>query len=227
MHFNQVVFKYWHACCSHSNLKISAVVQRVDNYEYELPSDFEDEEIDDEQAFNSEDERMYGHLFKNKQGGDASEEEEDEDEEDDLLHSEDDDEQENISDSEEENDDEEDSELEDVFAKAGAASDGDSPRLFGSDEEEAEEEGDDDEDEYEMKEARREAMVRAVTDGAVCGEGKNITGRRRKKEIVVTEVYPESEFNLPAAGQFSYYSIALTMGAVYFRENIEPIRLLL
>ncbi|KAG7667273.1 hypothetical protein Ndes2526B_g04225 [Nannochloris sp. 'desiccata'] len=173
---------------------------RVDNYEYELPSDFEDEEIDDEQAFNSEDERMYGHLFKNKQGGDASEEEEDEDEEDDLLHSEDDDEQENISDSEEENDDEEDSELEDVFAKAGAASDGDSPRLFGSDEEEAEEEGDDDEDEYEMKEARREAMVRAVTDGAVCGEGKNITGRRRKKEIVVTEVYPESEFNLPAAG---------------------------
>eukprot|EP00890_Picochlorum_soloecismus_P006277 jgi/Picsp_1/6650/NSC_03993-R1_protein len=34
-----------------------------DNKEYELPSDFEDEEIDEEEAFNSEDERRYGHIF--------------------------------------------------------------------------------------------------------------------------------------------------------------------
>ena len=35
----------------------------VENYEYELPEDFEDEEIDEDEAFNSEDERLYGHLF--------------------------------------------------------------------------------------------------------------------------------------------------------------------
>lgn len=180
------------------------LLQKVDNYEYELPSDFEDEEIDDEEAFNSEDERMYGHLFKDKNGGDASEEEEDEDdseeEEEDLLNSEDDDEKEDASDSEEENDEEEDSELENVFAKAGAAGGDDSPTFFGGDEEEAEKQSDDDDDEYAMKEARREAMVRAVTNGAVSGDGKTMRGGRRKKEIVVTEAYPEYEFNLPAAG---------------------------
>ena len=186
-------------------MQVSSLLQKVDNYEYELPSDFEDEEIDDEEAFNSEDERMYGHLFKNKQGGDESDEDED-DEEDDLLNSEDDDqeeeEEEDFSDNEEENDDEEDSELEDVFAKAGAAGNGDSPTFFGSDEEEGEEEGDEDDadEEYAMKEARREAMVRAVTNGAVSGDGKSTRGGGRKKETVVTEAYPESEFTLPAAG---------------------------
>ncbi|KAI8110648.1 hypothetical protein M9435_002322 [Picochlorum sp. BPE23] len=38
----------------------------VDNYEYELPEDFEDEEIDEDEAFNSEDEQLYGHLFSRK-----------------------------------------------------------------------------------------------------------------------------------------------------------------
>lgn len=38
--------------------------QDVDNYEYELPSDFEDEEIDEDEAFNSEDERKYGAWFE-------------------------------------------------------------------------------------------------------------------------------------------------------------------
>merc|ERR1719199_618388 len=37
--------------------------------EYELPADFEDEEIDEEEAFNSEDERQYGHLFEGGGGG--------------------------------------------------------------------------------------------------------------------------------------------------------------
>jgi len=44
-----------------------------DNNEYELPSDFEDEEIDEEEAFNSEDERMYGHLFSKPYGEGESE----------------------------------------------------------------------------------------------------------------------------------------------------------
>lgn len=181
-------------------------LQRVENYEYELPSDFEDEEIDDDEAFNSEDERMYGHLFKkDAKGGSESEEEEEEEEsdenesEDDLLNSEDEEEEKEVDlneDSEEEEseeEDEEDSELEDVFAKAGAAGGGDSPTFFGSDEE-----AEDEDNDYARDEAAREAMVRAVTDGAVSGEGK--FNKRRKKEIVVTEAYPESEFNLPAAG---------------------------
>ena len=36
----------------------------VENNEYELPEDFEDEEIDEDEAFNSEDERLYGHFFR-------------------------------------------------------------------------------------------------------------------------------------------------------------------
>lgn len=41
-------------------------LQDIDNYEYELPEDFEDEEIDEDEAFNSEDEQLYGHLFSKK-----------------------------------------------------------------------------------------------------------------------------------------------------------------
>ena len=34
-------------------------MQAVENYEYELPSDFEDEEIDEETAFTEEDKKLY------------------------------------------------------------------------------------------------------------------------------------------------------------------------
>jgi hypothetical protein len=37
--------------------------QRVDNYEYELPADFEDEEIDEDAAFNDEDKKLYAEHF--------------------------------------------------------------------------------------------------------------------------------------------------------------------
>lgn len=39
----------------------------MDTYEYELPDNFEDEEIDEDAAFNSEDERLYGHIFEGKE----------------------------------------------------------------------------------------------------------------------------------------------------------------
>ncbi len=54
----------------------ASIQQDVDNYEYELPSDFEDEEIDEDEAFNSEDERKYGAWFER----DASDGEEDDEE---------------------------------------------------------------------------------------------------------------------------------------------------
>ena len=167
-------------------------VQRVENYEYELPSDFEDEEVEEDEAFNSEDERKFGHLFARKSGGsDASESDEDEDdaatgeeeEEDndaDLLNSD--------EDSQEE--EEEDSGLEEAFGpleSGGGDDDGD----------EDEEAGFDNEDDIEYDEAAHEAMVRAVTGGA----GTRAKDRRRKKEVVLTEAYPESEYNLPSTGQ--------------------------
>jgi U3 small nucleolar RNA-associated protein 14 len=37
--------------------------QRVDNYEYELPADYEDEEIDEDAAFNEEDKKLYAEHF--------------------------------------------------------------------------------------------------------------------------------------------------------------------
>ena len=99
--------------------------QRVDSYEYELPADFVDEEIDEDEAFNSEDERLYGHLFSkgNKRGRDGGDDEGDSDDEDDSG-SDDDDLLDSEEDSEESGDDEEedDSELDDVFARAGGES---------------------------------------------------------------------------------------------------------
>jgi U3 small nucleolar RNA-associated protein 14 len=49
----------------------------VSNYEYEMPSDFEDEEIDEEMAFTEEDNKKYGSFFDDM--GDVEEEDEFED----------------------------------------------------------------------------------------------------------------------------------------------------
>lgn len=58
-----------HAACR-STLTITAVYapQHVENYEYELPSDFEDEEIDEELAFTEEDRLKYGGWFGDTPG---------------------------------------------------------------------------------------------------------------------------------------------------------------
>ena len=39
-------------------------VQNIENYEYELPSDFEDEEIDEDAAFTEEDKKLYAGWFE-------------------------------------------------------------------------------------------------------------------------------------------------------------------
>ena len=46
----------------------------MDNYEYELPSDFEDEEIDEEAAFNDADKKLYGDWFGDRVATDAGDE---------------------------------------------------------------------------------------------------------------------------------------------------------
>lgn len=43
---------------------MSFTVQLVDNYEYEFPSDFEDEEIDEDAAFTEEDKKLYAGWFE-------------------------------------------------------------------------------------------------------------------------------------------------------------------
>ena len=51
------------------------MIQAVDNFQYELPEDFEDEEIDEEAAFTPEDEKRYGSMFRSEVPGRAEDEE--------------------------------------------------------------------------------------------------------------------------------------------------------
>ncbi len=44
----------------------------MDNYEYELPSDFEDEEIDEDTAFTEEDKKQYAGWFEGTEAALAS-----------------------------------------------------------------------------------------------------------------------------------------------------------
>ena len=44
-------------------VNLLVLLQRVDNYEYELPSDFEDEEIDEDAAFTEEDRQQFADWF--------------------------------------------------------------------------------------------------------------------------------------------------------------------
>lgn len=198
----------------------SPLLQRVESYEYELPADFEDEEIDEDEAFNSEDERMYGHLFAKRKGGggggDSESEDEDSDEDeggsdDDLLDSGEDDDSEVEGSEEEESgeSEEEEDEVDDIFGQAGGLADSDDQAEGSSDDDLAEGKSEDEGD----AEAH-EAMVRAVTGGVADAK----RAKQRKRDVVVTEAFPESEFNLPAAGksrELFTVSTATSVSAVY------------
>jgi U3 small nucleolar RNA-associated protein 14 len=49
--------------------KIVKRYDQVENYEYEMPSDFEDEEVSEDEAFDSDDERKFAHFFQVRRGG--------------------------------------------------------------------------------------------------------------------------------------------------------------
>ena len=73
--------------------------------------DMDDDSIDDEEAFNSEDEKLYGHFFKkkkSKKGGEQQEEEEEEEEEDGNDDHDDDQEEEQDDDDDDDDDDNDD-----------------------------------------------------------------------------------------------------------------------
>ena len=52
---------------------VCSLLQRVDNYEYELPSDFEDEEIDEDTAFTAADKKQFADWFADEPQGDLGE----------------------------------------------------------------------------------------------------------------------------------------------------------
>ena len=57
-------------------------LQVVDNFQYELPADFEDEEIDEDMAFTEEDARIYAHMAGPKRSKHQEEEASEEGDED-------------------------------------------------------------------------------------------------------------------------------------------------
>ncbi|PRW50835.1 U3 small nucleolar RNA-associated 14-like protein A [Chlorella sorokiniana] len=176
----------------------------VESYEYEMPSDFEDEDIDDEMAFTEEDKKMFGHLFDDEPpaaGGGSSgsedegsllssgEEEEGEGDEEDGWS---DEEGEGGSGSEEEGAGargrgrrRQPDELDELFGQGSSEEEGS----------ELDEEDEQEQEEGEEDEAAHQAMLEAVTGGGAAAARK----RRRVKEVVVTEAYPEAAYNLPAA----------------------------
>ncbi|KAL4441441.1 hypothetical protein ABPG77_001945 [Micractinium sp. CCAP 211/92] len=176
----------------------------VDNYEYEMPSDFEDEDIDDEMAFTEEDKKLFGHMFDDLGPGGGSGGEEDDGSASDLLSS--------GESGDEEGEEEEDgwSDEEGEGGGPGGRRQGETDELDelfgqgGSSEEEGLEDGSDEEGaEVEADEAAHAAMLEAVTGG-----GAAERRRRKAKEVVVTEAYPESAYNLPASAAGGELTVA-------------------
>jgi len=157
-------------------------VQNVESYEYELPEDFEDEEIEEDEAFNSEDERMYGHLFEDDHlgaGGGWTDDDDDDDEDED--------------DSEGAPTDLLDSDEEDINAILQRRKDGsDTSPSSEDDEDDSGTSSGHEKEEEEDDEQRRQDLVESVT-----GRAQKMSKRLKHKQQVRTEAYPESEYNLP------------------------------
>lgn len=145
----------------------------MDNYEYELPEDFEDEEIDEDEAFNSEDERMYGHLFGSKDDESESSQSSDEDALD-ALDSEEEDATEGDDDEIEEWPHEE-----DLLNESGGYA-GESDQISSEDDEQ-------------VGHGLQEQDEKEDRVGGLGTRGKRAT-------IVMNEAFPESIFNLPQGG---------------------------
>ncbi|PNH08472.1 U3 small nucleolar RNA-associated protein 14 [Tetrabaena socialis] len=174
----------------------------VENYEYELPSDFEDEEIDEDNAFTEEDKKKYGGWFDKEAGGD---------EQGAVIG---DDDGEDYSDEDEqgaEGDDEDDEGgIAPVRAaparRRGAATeeDDDAEEAVGSDDflfSDDDGDGDDEdeeggEEEEEVDEEQHLAMLRDVLAAAGGDAGTRKRARRDPNASVLSEAYPESEYNL-------------------------------
>ncbi|KAL6770242.1 hypothetical protein ACKKBG_A34180 [Auxenochlorella protothecoides x Auxenochlorella symbiontica] len=173
---------------------------RVDKYEYEMPSDFEDEEIDEDTAFTAEDNALYGHMFEDGPSGEEGEEGETTDDGSDADGSDAD-----INLDSDEEDAQSGHELDDVFdasssEEEGKESDDDveagTARGSGSGSGQEDEEDD----------TAHAALLAAVTEGAPGKKG------RKERRAVVTEAYPEAEHNMPNAGDLSVSDLLQGLG---------------
>ncbi|BDA46715.1 probable U3 small nucleolar RNA-associated protein 14 homolog A [Coccomyxa sp. Obi] len=154
----------------------------VDNYEYELPSDFEDEEIDEETAFNEEDEKLYADWFGEKDNGRTAKGRATSP---DLLES-----KESDDGSEEYNTDD--------FSEPEEAEHGAAPESIPEGSEDALSEDDDEEEQEQTDDEEQHERMLADVSAAIASSGPRAAARRRGSTLL-NEVYPESEYNLQPA----------------------------
>ncbi|KAG2423906.1 hypothetical protein HXX76_014959 [Chlamydomonas incerta] len=196
----------------------------VENYEYELPSDFEDEEIDEEMAFTEEDKKKFGAWFEKEVDAD-----EDDDEDGGTLGVGDDDG--DVWDGDEDDEDEEGDEEEEEEVQPARGAKGSRKRSAPEREQEEDaddddglfldEDDDEDEDEDDMDgegdeedddEERHLAMLRDVLEGGGKGGRAGAKRARDPNAAVLSEAYPESEYGLnpgaASAGGLGGLSIA-------------------
>ncbi|KAG2441194.1 hypothetical protein HYH02_010038 [Chlamydomonas schloesseri] len=195
----------------------------VENYEYELPSDFEDEEIDEEMAFTEEDKKKFGAWFEKEVDADEDDDGEDGgtlgvgDDDGDYWDGDDEDDEDEDADEEEDDDDveaepargakgnrkrtaREREQEEEADEDTGGGDDDDDLFLDGDSEEEEEDEDEDglggEDDADEEDEERHLAMLRDVLEGG--GKGGRAGGKRARdpNAAVLSEAYPESEYGL-------------------------------
>lgn len=187
---------------------------QVDKLEYELPSDFEDEEIDEDTAFGvSSDNSEERHIAKGRvnaccQGKQTSQIDLNSDEEDRTSGSED------LSGSEGDNDEE--VADRDQLSAGRQQLENQEEEEEGEEEEEEEEEGDEEDSE------RHQKMLQAVTGMS----SEAVEGKKRRKKIVVSEAYPESEFNLnkKPSGTTENVSIQDLMAPLYGSSGFGSLR---
>ena len=164
-----------------THIYIYACTQDVASLEYELPEDFEDEEIDEDNVWTREDTKEMG---DNPFGLDDDEEEEEEDDEE-----EEEEEDDEYDDDEEDNDEEEGDEVFDAFDRL-----------------DEDEEDDDDDDEV------GDEGYRDVLRAARKGDTHDGSARRTRTNVdVITEIHPESQFNIDPSA-YTSGAAELTVG---------------
>ncbi|KAF5840649.1 Utp14 protein-domain-containing protein [Dunaliella salina] len=170
---------------------------KVENYEYEMPSDYEDEEIDEDLAFTEEDKKKYAGWFDDE-GEDEEDGEEHESAEEggsseadmDMLDSDqevegapsEEDEEEQAEEHQEQQEGEEEDGFLDML-EGGSSGEEDSGEGKGASAEE-EEHGDDE---------QHRLMLQSVLGQQ---SQPKVAGAKRAQQPVVDEAYPESEYNL-------------------------------
>eukprot|EP01018_Ginkgo_biloba_P014744 Gb_36334 [translate_table: standard] len=190
---------------------------QVDKLEYELPSDFEDEEIDEDTAFGNEHCDQSNRVSASKgtpngsgRGNQSSDVDLNSDDEDEMSEY-----QELSGESEHESDDSEEIGGQDKMNSRRQ-------QLGDQSEEEEEEEEEEEDDDDEEDGERHQRMLQAVTGMS----SDAFEGKKRRKKVVVSETYPESEYNLDkkASGANESVSVEDLMAPLYGNSGFGTLR---